>query len=85
MFFGLLCIPQYMYDWGYSNAYIELMCTDTTIYDMRSKKSAKDRKYTKADADEAMRVFNERRNNNGKTTVGFEGFQPVKLSEHLKQ
>lgn len=30
-FFGLVEVLQYPYDWGYSKAYIELMCMDTTI------------------------------------------------------
>lgn len=30
-FCGLVEVPQYNYNWGYSKAYIELLCMDTTI------------------------------------------------------
>ena len=52
-FFGLLEVPQYAYDWGYSKAYIELMCSDTTLiqYPNDSKEAkAQDRDERAAEA-----------------------------------
>lgn len=44
--FGLICIPQYMYRWGLSKPYIDILFADDVItqYDTKSrKKSAKER------------------------------------------
>lgn len=31
-------VKQWLYDWGYSKAYIELLTTDTSVYDYRDEK-----------------------------------------------
>lgn len=45
--FGLICIPQYMYRWGVSKAYIDILYADDVItqYDYKSKhkKTAQER------------------------------------------
>jgi len=47
LFFGLICVPQYMYRWGLSKAYIDILFADDVItqYDTKSKhkKSSKER------------------------------------------
>lgn len=36
--FGLIEVKQWLYDWGYSKAYIEIFTTDTSVYDYRDEK-----------------------------------------------
>lgn len=57
--FGLIEVPQYNYDWGYSKAYIELMCMDTTIIHYPDEKDKKQKKLE--DIEEAKRVYLERK------------------------
>ena len=57
---GLVEVPQYNYDWGYSKAYIELMCMDTTI--IQYADSDKSKVQNREDkAAEAKRLFLERK------------------------
>lgn len=46
-------IPEYLYNWGYSRAYIELLCTDTVIMDFGEGK----KKMTIKDYDKTMEVW----------------------------
>lgn len=46
--------------WGYSNAYIELMCTDTTIYPSLSGKLEK-HGASKRDAEESKKIYDEKK------------------------
>lgn len=48
-------VPQYYYDWGYSKAYIELMCMDTTIIHYPDEKDKKQKKMK--DIEEAKMVY----------------------------
>lgn len=59
-------IPQWGYNWGYSNAYLEIMMTDTIILDFGDKK-----KITKYDIDRTKKVWEKKKNieNTGWGTV----------------
>jgi hypothetical protein len=46
-------IPQWGYNWGYSNAYLEILITDTVILDFGDKK-----KVTKYDIKKTEEVWN---------------------------
>jgi hypothetical protein len=46
-------IPQWGYNWGYSNAYLEILITDTVILDFGDKK-----KVTKYDIEKTKEVWN---------------------------
>lgn len=48
-------VKQWGYDWGYSNAYIEVLCTDTIIIDYGDKK-----KVSKYDIEETKRKWEEK-------------------------
>lgn len=56
-FFGLIEIPQYGYRWGFSKAYIELMCMDTTIIHYIDEEDKKQDKMDKIN--EAAEVYKE--------------------------
>jgi hypothetical protein len=58
-FLGLAEVPQYYYDWGYSKAYIELMCMDTTILHYLDEEDKKQDKLDKIE--EAKRIHLERK------------------------
>ena len=58
-FFGLIEIPQYGYRWGFSKAYIELMCMDTTIIHYPDENDKKQDKLDKVE--EAKRIYLERK------------------------
>lgn len=62
---------QWGWLWGYSNAYIELMCTDTTIYPSLSSEKDGPRM---SDAQEAIRKYNEKKKKG-------QNYKTVKLSE----
>lgn len=53
--FGLVEVPRYYYDWGYSKAYIELMCMDTTIIHYLDEEDKKQKKLE--DIEEAKNVY----------------------------
>jgi hypothetical protein len=46
-------IPQWGYNWGYSNAYLEILITDTVILDFGDKK-----KITKYDIEKTKEIWN---------------------------
>ena len=71
--FGLVSVPRWLYDWGYSNAYIELLLTDTALHRSKTAKSVGGETAKASDAEEAIRIFNERRKNR-------EGFTPISLA-----
>ena len=50
-------IPQWGYNWGYSNAYLEILLTDTVILDFGDKK-----KTTKYDIARTKEVWERNRN-----------------------
>jgi hypothetical protein len=55
----LIEVPQYGYDWGYSKAYIELMCMDTTIIHYLNEKESENNKQDERlkKIEEAKRVY----------------------------
>lgn len=61
--FGLVEIPRWGYECGYSNAYIELLCVDCTIHDYKTKEKKERRdgisKYTASDVEDTMRRWEE--------------------------
>lgn len=56
VFFGFY-VPQYGYDWAYSNAYLEILLTDTVILDFGDKK-----KTTKYDIARTKEVWEKNKN-----------------------
>ena len=50
-------IPQYAYNWIYSNAYLEVLCMDTIILDFGNDKDNK--KITSADYEHTVKVWEE--------------------------
>lgn len=60
-FCGLVEVPQYNYDWGYSKAYIELLCMDTTIIQYpEDKKGGSIADREKAAEEAKMMYYNQR-------------------------
>ena len=55
--FFCFSVPQYGYDWGYSNAYLEILLTDTVILDFGDKK-----KTTKYDIARTKEVWEKNKN-----------------------
>jgi hypothetical protein len=51
-------IPQWGYNWGYSNAYLEILITDTVILDFGDKK-----KVTKYDIEKTKEIWNKNKKN----------------------
>ena len=62
--FGLIHIPQWAYDWGYSKAYIELMCLDTTIIHYTNEDDKKRKK--EEDIKEATMLYYKKMAQKGK-------------------
>ena len=58
LLWGLISIPQYGYDWGYSRPYIELLTLDTTIIHYPTEKDKKRDKAAKIK--EAQEIYKER-------------------------
>ena len=75
-FFGLLEVPQYAYDWGYSKAYIELMCMDTTIIQYPEDSKANEIQKREKDAAEAKRYWMEHKARQNKQNT-----QTIKLKD----
>lgn len=63
MFLGFIEVKQWLYDWGYSKAYIELFTTDTSVYDYRDEKVRGAERSARAAA--AARAEYERRKRTG--------------------
>lgn len=58
--FGLIQVPQWGYRWGFSKAYIELMCLDTTIIQYPNSNSTGNSEDRDTKAEEAKRLYYQR-------------------------
>lgn len=71
-------VRQWLYDWGYSKAYIELFTTDTSVYDYRDEKvRAAEQAIAAADA---ARAEYERRKR-----TGYNPLEHINLSKFINE
>ena len=76
-FFGLVEVKQWLYDWGYSKAYIELFTTDTSVYDYRDEKVRAAERSTRA-ADAARAEYERRKR------TGYNPLERINLKQFLE-
>jgi len=70
-------VKQWLYDWGYSKAYIELLTTDTSVYDYRDEK-VRDAERSAAAADAARAEYERRKR------TGYNPLEHINLKKFLE-
>ena len=69
-------MKQWLYDWGYSKAYIEIFTTDTSVYDYRDEKVREEERSMRA-ADAARAEYERRKR------TGYNPLEHINLNKFL--